>query len=190
MELVLPPPITRHRINAEQFHKMAEVGMFVPGERVELIEGEIIDMAPIGSFHCGNVDWLNQIFIQSCLGKAIIRVQNALSLSPTVEVYPDLALLKPRADFYRHAHPGPNDVLLVIEVADSSAAFDRSVKAELYARHGIVEYWIVDIPARSIRFHRAPQDGRYTDITATETPGPTVVPGLTDVSVDLTQAFG
>ena len=190
MELVLPPPITRHRINAEQFHKMAEVGMFVPGERVELIEGEIIDMAPIGSFHCGNVGWLTQIFAETLHGKAIVWVQNAVRLAADVEVYPDLALLKPRSDFYRNAHAGPDDVMLVVEVADSSAAFDRSVKAELYARHGIAEYWIVDIPARSIRFHRAPQDGRYTDITATETPGPTVVPGLTDVSVDLTQAFG
>jgi Uma2 family endonuclease len=190
MELVLPPPITRHRINAEQFHKMAEVGMFMPGERVELIEGEMIDMAPIGSFHFGNVGWLTQVFTDAVHGNAIVWVQNALRLSTIVEVYPDLALLKPRADFYRHAHPGADDVLLVIEVADSSAAFDRSVKAELYARHGIPEYWIVDIPARSIRFHRTPLDGRYTDITATETPGPTAVPGLADIRVDLTQAFG
>jgi Uma2 family endonuclease len=190
MELVLPPPITRHRINAEQFHKMAEVGMFMPGERVELIEGEIIDMAPIGSFHCGNVGWLTQGFTDAVHSNAIVWVQNALRLSPIVEVYPDLALLKPRKDFYRHAHPGPDDTLLVVEVADSSAAFDRGVKAELYARHGIPEYWIVDIPARSIRFHRAPLEGRYTDITATETPGSTSVPGLAEVSVDLTHAFG
>jgi Uma2 family endonuclease len=190
MELILPPPITRHRINAEQFHKMAEVGLFLPGERVELIEGEIIDMAPIGSFHCGNVDWLNQTFFESTRGKAIVRIQNALRLSPTVEVYPDLALLKPRADFYRTAHPGPDAVLLIVEVADTSSAYDRGIKAELYARHGIAEYWIVDIPARSVRFHRAPLEGRYTDITATETPGPTQVPGLAGVSVDLTGTFG
>ena len=190
MELVLPPPITRHRINAEQFHKMAEVGMFVPGERVELIEGEVIDMAPIGSFHCGNVNWLTQTFFEATRGKAIVHIQNALRLSPLIEVYPDLALLKPRADFYRKAHPGPDDVWLVVEVADSSAAFDRGIKAELYARHAIPEYWIVDIPARCIRFHRAPVDGRYTDITTTETPGPTVLPGLTGCNVDLTQVFG
>ncbi len=190
MELVLPPPITRHRINAEQFHKMAEVGMFVPGERVELIEGEIINMAPIGSFHCGNVNWLDQVFHQAVAGRLIVAVQNALRLSSDVEVYPDIALLKPRADFYRHLHPGPDDVLLVVEVADSSAAFDRSIKAELYARHGIAEYWIVDIPARSVRFLRAPVDGRYTDITATETPGATQVPGLAGASVNLTGTFG
>jgi Uma2 family endonuclease len=190
MELVLPPPITRHRIKAEQFHKMAEVGIFLPDERVELIDGNMIDMAPINSFHCGMVCWLTQTFMEIALGKAIVHIQNALRLSPTAEVYPDLALLKSRPDFYRHAHPGPEDVLLVVEVADSSAAFDRSVKAELYARHGIPEYWIVDIPARSIRFHRTPLDGRYTDITATETPGPTVVPGLAEVSVDLTLVFG
>ena len=190
MELVLPPPVTRHRINTEQFHKMAEVGMFVPGERVELIEGEIIDMAPIGSLHCGNVGWLTQTFVESLHGKAFVWVQNALRLSQSVEVYPDLVLLKPRTDFYRHAHPGPDDVLLVVEVADSSAAFDRSVKAELYARHAIPEYWIVDIPSRCIRFHRTPADGRYTDITTTETPGLTPVPGLAGVSVDLTAVFG
>ena len=99
-------------------------------------------------------------------------------------------MLKPRADFYRSAHPGPDDVLLVVEVADSSAAFDRSVKAELYARHAIPEYWIVDIPGRCIRFHHAPADGRYTEITATETPGPTAVPGLAGINVDLTEVFG
>jgi len=190
MELILPPPITRHRINAEQFHKMAEVGMFLPGERVELIEGEIINMAPIGSFHCGNVGWLTQTFSAAVQGKAIVWVQNALLLADSVELYPDLALLKPRADFYRTAHPGPLDVLLVVEVADSSSAYDRGIKAELYARHGIAEYWIVDIPARSVRFHRAPVGGRYTDITATETPGPKQVPGLAGVSVDLTGTFG
>ncbi len=190
MELVLPPPITRHRINAEQFHKMAEVGMFVPGERVELIEGEIIDMAPIGSFHCGNVGWLTQVFSNVLRGEAFVWVQNALRLSPQAEVYPDVFLLKPRADFYRTTHPGPDDVLLVVEVADSSAAFDRGVKAELYARHAIQEYWIIDILARCIRFHRAPVDGRYSDITATETPGPTPIPGLPGIEVDLTGAFG
>jgi len=190
MELILPPPITRHRINAEQFHKMAEVGMFVPGERVELIEGEVLDMAPIGSFHCGNLNWLNQTFVEATHGNAIVHIQNALRLSPIVEVYPDLALLKPRADFYRKAHPGPDDVLLVVEVADTSSAYDRGIKAELYARHAIPEYWIVDIPARSVRFHRAPIDGRYTDITATETPGPTPIPGLPSINVDLTGTFG
>ena len=190
MELILPPPITRHRINAEQFHKMAEIGMFLPGERVELIEGEIIDMAPIGSFHCGNVGWLTQTFSTAVHCKAIVWVQNALLLADSVEVYPDLALLTPRADFYRTAHPGPDAVLLVVEVADTSSAYDRGIKAELYARHGIAEYWIVDIPARSVRFHRALVDGRYTDITATETPGPTQVPGLAGVSVDLTGTFG
>jgi Uma2 family endonuclease len=186
----LPPPITRHRINAEQFHKMAEVGMFLPGERVELIEGEVIDMAPIGSFHCGNVGWLTQIFAEALHRKAIVWVQNAVRLAADIEVYPDLALLKPRSDFYRNAHPGPHDVLLVVEVADSSSAYDRGIKAELYARHAIPEYWIVDIPARSVRFHRASVDGRYTNITTTETPGPTAVPGLASISVDLTGTFG
>ncbi len=190
MELVLPSPITRHRISAEQFQKMAENGIFLPGERVELIDGNMIDMAPIGSFHCGTVCWLTQTFMETSRGKAIVHIHNALRLSPIVEVYPDLALLKPRADFYRSAHPGPDDVLLVVEVADSSAAIDRSVKAELYARHAIPEYRIVDIPGRCIRYHHAPADGRYTEITATETPGPTAVPGLAGINVDLTEVFG
>ena len=190
MELALPPPIKRHIINAEQFQKMREIGIFLPGERVELIDGNMIDMAPINSFHCGTVCWLTQTFIEVALGKAIVHIQNGLRLSPTIEVYPDLALLKPRADFYRTAHPGPDAVLLVVEVADTSSAYDRGIKAELYARHSIAEYWIVDIPARSIRFHRAPLNGRYTDITTTETPGPTTVPGFAGISVDLTQAFG
>ena len=190
MEPVLPPPIRRHRISAEQFQKMGEIGIFLPGERVELIDGNMIDMAPINSFHCGAVCWLTQTFAEIALGKAIVHIQNALRLSPIIEVYPDLALLKPRSDFYRTAHPGPDDVLLVVEVADTSSAYDRGIKAELYARHGIAEYWIVDIPARSVRFHRAPVDGRYTDITATETPGPTQIPGLAGVSVDLTGTFG
>jgi Uma2 family endonuclease len=152
---------------------------------VELIEGEVIDMAPTGSRHWSVVSRLSRILMLAVGERAIVATQSALRLGPRNEPQPDLAVLKPRDDFYAGALPAAADTLLVIEVADSTAAYDRQVKAPLYARHGVPELWIVDLDAGQLRFLRRPDGERYTDITATETPGLTALPGLGDVRVDL-----
>ncbi|MAT65375.1 MAG: hypothetical protein CMN57_06995 [Gammaproteobacteria bacterium] len=145
-----PDTPQRHRLNVEDYHRMAEAGILGEDARVELIEGEIIDMTPIGSRHAAAVKRLIHILSLGVGDAAIVSAQDPIILDPHSEPQPDLALLRPRADYYAAAHPRPADVLLVIEVADSSLAYDRDIKLPLYARAGIPEAWLVDIEAGSL----------------------------------------
>ncbi len=117
--------------------------------------------------------------------QAIVTSQTPLRLGDCSEPEPDLLVLKPRADFYRNAHPTPSDVLLLIEIADTSLAYDRGIKLPLYAKHGVPEVWIVDLTNNLLRFYRQPQGDTYADITATETPEATPMTLLPGVMVDL-----
>jgi len=151
---------SRHLISVDAFYRMGEAGIFGPAERVELIDGEIIDMSPIGVLHAAIVDALVR-FLSRCAGEsAFIRCQNPLRLDDFNELEPDIAVLRPRADCYTTAHPGPADVLLVIEVADTSLAYDLGTKVPLYARHGIPEVWVIDATTRRTRVFRQPAGGR------------------------------
>jgi Uma2 family endonuclease len=132
----------RHLINVEQYYRMAEAGVLAPDARVELIEGEIIELAPIGSGHAGIVNFLQRKFDRTIGEHAVATVQQPLRLGDRSEPQPDLMLLRPRDDFYRNSHPTAADVLLLIEVSDSTLRFDRGEKAALYARHGVCEVWI------------------------------------------------
>jgi Uma2 family endonuclease len=180
-----PAVLQRHRLSVDDYHRMGEAGVFAPNARVELIEGEVIDMAPIGTRHASVVKRLNAALSSAAQGRAIVAVQDPLNLSADSEPEPDLMLLRPRADFYSHAHPAPADVLLLIEVAQTSIGYDRDVKVPLYARHGVSEVWIVDPDGNAVRFFRQLGGEHYRDITATETPGPTPISALPGVSIDL-----
>jgi Uma2 family endonuclease len=136
---------TRRRFSRADYHKMAEVGILKEDDRVELIDGEIIEMSPIGRRHNSRVDWCNRTFSQSLRDAAIVRVQGSIVLDDHGEPEPDLVLLRPRDDFYADADAMPTDVLLIVEVADTSERYDRRTKAPLYARNGILELWIVDL---------------------------------------------
>src|SRR5690606_16285512 len=136
----------RHRITADEYHRMAEVGLLAPDARVELIEGEIIEMAPIGKEHTSVVDQLTRLFVRAVGDDAIVRVQGSVRLGSISEPEPDLVLLRPRTDFYRNQFANAPDILLVIEVSDTTLRYDREVKVPLYARHGVPETWIVDLP--------------------------------------------
>jgi Uma2 family endonuclease len=152
----------RHRLTVADYYRMGEVGILAPDSRVELIEGEIIDMAPPGDPHAGTVDQLALVFGHAVAGRAHVRVQNPLKLGEHSEPQPDIALLKPRADFYKSRRPRAADALLVVEVADTSLRFDRDDKIPLYARHGIPEAWLVDLKGKCLVRHRNPQQGAYT----------------------------
>jgi len=184
------PLLTRHRLTVADYYRMGEAGIFAPDARVELIEGEVIDMAPIGSRHAATVTRLNRAVSSAVGASAIVSVQNPLRLSESSQPEPDLMLLKPRADFYASAHPTAVDVLLLIEVADTSARYDHEIKLPLYARHGVPEVWIVDLAARQVRCFRAPAGDAYTGISATASPGPTPVAAFPDVLIDLGLVFG
>lgn len=166
---------------------MAEVGLLAPDARVELIEGEIIDMAPIGIHHTSVVDRLNRWLISAVADQAIVRIQGSFRLSGFTEPQPDVILLKPQEDFYWSRFATGDDTLLVIEVSDSTFRYDSKVKAPLYARYGIPEYWIVEIESARLHFFRSPVDGRYTDVSVTSTLGTTELPGLTGRAVDLSK---
>lgn len=175
----------RHRISVDEYYRMAEVGLLAPDARVELIEGEIIDMAPIGPDHCSVVDQLNRQFVTAVGSRGIVRIQGAVRLDWLSEPQPDLALLAARDDFYRHAHPLPPDVLLLIEVSDNTLRYDRDRKMPLYARHGIPEAWIFDLQHGELRIYSSPQGGRYAEQHATKAPGLTPLAALPGVAVDL-----
>ncbi|MGH8477411.1 MAG: Uma2 family endonuclease, partial [Methylococcales bacterium] len=131
---------------------------------VELIEGEIIDMPPIGIDHAYGVTRLTAVFTRKAGTNAIVYSQNPIYLNPHSEPQPDIALLRYRDDFYRHTRPGPEDVLLLIEVADSSLRYDREVKLSLYARHAIPEVWIVDLEHQRLEVYRRPVEDRYLEM--------------------------
>ena len=158
---VLKGPFT-----VEDYHRLAEVGVLGEDDRVELLDGQIVEMTPIGPEHAGCVDALTRLLSRLVGDAGVVRVQNPLVLGSRWEPQPDLALLRPRADGYRAAHPGPGDVLLVIEVADTSLESDRDVKLPLYAAAGIPEAWLVDLEHDVIEVQREPGPEGYREVRA------------------------
>lgn len=155
--------LRRHMFTVKEYHRMAEAGIFGEDDRVELLEGEIVEMTPIGSGHAACVDRLTHLLVERVRGRAIVRVQSPIRLGQHSEPQPDLAVLKPRSDFYAKAHPGPEDVLLIVEVAETSADSDRAVKVPLYARAGIPEVWLVDLTEVRIEVYSGPMPQGYQE---------------------------
>ncbi|MEM1166350.1 MAG: Uma2 family endonuclease [Planctomycetota bacterium] len=148
-------PVPR-RWTREEYHALGEAGLIPEDERVELIEGEILKMTPIGSPHDGNNRWLTMFFAPKLEGRAIVSVQGVLGIEDDSEPEPDFVLLKPRDDYYRRSHATAADALLVIEVAQPSRSFDLGRKARLYARGGVPEYWVVDMLEQRLVRHLGP----------------------------------
>jgi len=151
-------------ISIDEYHRMAEDGLFSEDDRVELIEGEIIEMTAIGNRHATGVRRISRLFNRCFLDRVIIDAQNPVQLGDLSEPEPDITLLAWRDDDYASAAPTAADVVLLVEVADSSAGFDRGVKAPLYARHRVREYWLVDLPAGILEVHRRPASDTYRDV--------------------------
>ena len=152
---------TPRRFTVDEYYKMAEAGILDWEERVELLNGEIVEMSPIGDKHAFTVDELVNVLIPLLAGRARVRSQNPVRLSSGAEPEPDVALLRLREDLYASGHPGPDDVLLLIEVADTSLDRDRDVKLSLYAAAGIPEFWIANIPDGTVEVYTDPSDGEY-----------------------------
>ncbi len=155
--------VQRYRFTVDQYHQMGDAGILSPDCRVELIDGEIFVMSPIDPWHAGVVNWLNHRFVTGLGGRAVVHVQNPTIVDRRSEPQPDLMLLKPREDFYRTAHPTPEDSLLVVEVAHTSLAHDRRRKLPLYARTGVSEVWIVNRRADAVDVFRGPSRQGYRD---------------------------
>jgi Uma2 family endonuclease len=173
-----------HRITADEFIRMAQDGRLPPDARVELIEGVIVDMAPIGTVHARDVDLIAERFILATHGKAIVRVQSSVQLSDDTLPQPDIALLKFREDGYIAKHPAGPDILLVVEVADSSVDYDLGSKLVLYARYRVQEVWVLNVQTDTLHFFRSRTDVGYREEGSTRKPGVIPLPSL-GLTVDL-----
>jgi Uma2 family endonuclease len=181
-KLVEPAP---HRFTVEEYYRMAETGILQPDAKVELLDGEIIDMAPIGPFHGGTVNSLIRLLASSAKGRWLVVVQNPVRLGPRSEPQPDFLLVKPVDDDYQSRHPIPEDVFLLIEVAESSLTYDRNRKIPAYGRAGIREVWIVNLLEKTIEVFRDPHFTGYGSIQKFG-PGEKVhVQAFPDVQIDV-----
>lgn len=151
-------------ITVDEYERMGEAGIFRPDDRLELLEGEIYEMSPTGSTHAGCVDFFMALLNKLAQRRYMVRGQNPVRLDAFSEPQPDIALVCWRDDYYRHAHPTPADILLVIEVADTTVESDRRYKIPLYAKAGIKEVWLVNLPAEQIEIYADPSSGVYQTI--------------------------
>ena len=152
----------RRLFTIEEYHRMAETGILRPEDRVELINGEILEMSPIGSRHASCVNNLNRALVLGLGVRAVVSPQNPVQIPVHSEPEPDVAVLRPRS--YKTAAPTAEDVLLLVEVAETSLRFDRTVKLALYARAGIPEYWLADATAETVTAYRQPAGETYEDV--------------------------
>lgn len=181
--------IRPHRFTTADYHRMAEAGILDEDSRVELIRGQIVDMAPIGAPHLGMVNRLTRLLPALLAGRGLVSVQNPVRLDDGSEPEPDVAVLKPRADDYGSATPRPEDVLLLVEVADSTLQGDRDAKVPLYAESGIPECWLVDIVGRAVEVYRQPMGGRYAENWRVEPGGTLDIAALPGVGLAASDLF-
>lgn len=157
--------LTRVRFTVDEYHRMADTGILHEDDRVELIDGEIVRMSPVGAQHAGTTKKLNRLLSRALGDAAVIGVQDPVRLADDTEPEPDISVLRPRADFYTESLPVPAEIVLLIEVADTSLLADRVVKIPRYARAGIAEVWLVDLDHRRIERYRRPSAAGYEDVT-------------------------
>ena len=153
--------VQRYRFDVDEYARMGEAGIFTEDDRVELIDGEVREMTPIGPPHAGIVNRLNELLVTHLAGRAAVIVQNPIRLDRHTEPQPDLVVARRRKGFYTDRHPEPGDVLAVIEVADSSLRYDRTEKAPRYGRAGIPETWLVDVGAGTVTVYSEPGPEGY-----------------------------
>lgn len=182
-----------YAICVDEFLRMGEAGIFAPHARLELIEGGILEMAPIGSPHAGAVNLLTELFVQRAQGRATVAIQNPFIADKFSMPQPDLLLLKPRADRYSKSHPMPADILLLIEVADLTLRFDLRRKVPLYAQRSVCEVWIVDLNDCVVRVFRELKNGEYRETFAASCsalPGDTVAPvAFPQIEINVAEIF-
>jgi len=183
------PAPRRHRLTRRDYYRMGEVGILRREDRVELLEGQLVDMSPIGPRHAIVTENLTELLATAFAGRAGIRCQLPVVLDDGSEPQPDLALVRRPWRGYPHTHPEPDDIFLLIEVSDSSLEFDRTVKLELYARAGIREVWIVDLTTDGVLVHRSPSGLGYGSAVRVEAPAMLEVEGLPGATIPAAAVF-
>ncbi len=182
--------LERWHFNVDQYYRLAEAGVLQPDDRVELIEGEIIRMPPIGSPHASRVKRISYILHDVFEERVIVSVQDPVRLNDFSEPVPDVALLKPRGDFYAARHPAPEDVLLIVEVSDSTILTDRNVKVPLYARAGIPEVWLANLPKQVVEVYSEPAEGKYQKAVTFNLGEVLISPTVADLSLRVEEIMG
>lgn len=183
--------LTKRRFTVDEYHRMVDCGILHEDDRVQLIAGEIVQVSPIGSRHAAQVRRLDEVLHRLVAGRAIVSVQNPVTLDAHSEPEPDVALLAARPDFYIARHPRPADVLLVVEISDSSADSDHEVKLPLYARAGIPEVWIIDLTGpEAIEVYQAPSAQGFARRYSVSRGNTLAVPGLAGVAVAVDVILG
>jgi Uma2 family endonuclease len=180
-------PYTRYHWDVASFHKLG-AGILGEEARVELIDGELVQMAPIGSLHAGKLERLRRLLERAVGNAVLVFSQNPVVLGKDSEPQPDIAVLRPRADGYETAHPRPEDILLLIEVADSSVQYDREIKIPLYARHGIPEVWLLDLQEKRLEVCHELENGEYCQVDYYRK-GNVPLRWLAGVTIDLADLF-
>ena len=182
--------LLRRKFTVEQYHKMAESGILTENDRVELIQGEVIEMSPVGRRHASCVARLTRLFTLRLGETAIVWPQNPIELDDTSEPQPDLTLLQPRPDFYESGHPQPENIFLIVEVADTTAKFDRGVKIPLYAKDNIAEVWLVDINQQCIEVYRQPSPTGYKNVQTFQRGQTLSIQAFPDIEITVDQVLG
>lgn len=179
-------PVTRKQFTVDEYYRLGEAGLLAPDERVELVNGELFTMPPIGPGHAGCVDELADLLRARLPDWCLVRARNPLRIGERSQPEPDIAVVHRRPDYYRSSHPTSADVLLVIEVADSTLTYDREIKAPMYAQASIPEYWIVNLVDAEISVYRYPRAGRHQSVQ-TLVRGDTLQPlNFTEISIAVT----
>lgn len=160
--------LRRRLFTVDEYYRMGQAGILGEDDRIELLEGQIVEMGPLRSRHQATVDRLNWLFSSRVTDWALVSVHGPVRLSDDSEPQPDVMLLRRRDDFYEAAHPEPDDVLLLVEVSDTSTEYDREVKLPLYARYGIAEVWLVGLEAKTVEVFRTPTAEGYQEVTQLE----------------------
>lgn len=171
----MPLNTKTRKFSVEEYEKLVETGVLTEEENVELIRGEITEMTPIGRKHADSVNRLNRIFSKELGDQVLVSVQNPLRIEPESEPEPDIVLFEYRDDLYEETHPGPEDVLLIVEVAQTSQELDREQKIPLYAENHVQETWLVDLEEKQIEQFRTPSGDTYKEIRIYE-PGDSISP--------------
>lgn len=182
--------LTRHRFTVAEYTRMAEVNLLGEDSRVELVWGEVVEMSPIYIAHTSTVKRLIRLLTKTLGERILLGVQDPVQLSDDSLPQPDIAVLRPQDDFYSEQQPGPHDILLLIEVADSSLRYDRRVKSKLYGAAGIADYWIINLPERQIEVYREIRPNGYRTVTY-YAPGETLSPlAFPDVVLNVDDILG
>ena len=182
-------PVPRHQLTLEDYHRLGEAGVLGEDDRVELLEGQLVDMSPIGPRHAFVVDELTYRLVLAIPEGYRLRGQNPVALDSRSEPQPDIVVARRPWPGYPHTHPRPEDIVLLIEVADLSRDFDLGAKRELYARAGIREFWVVDLTADAVLVCRDPRDGAYGSVTQIEASGTLEIEAVPRITIPAAVLF-